>query len=186
MDEKLKTKLRSREYRAEFAEALLDDTIALQIRTIRESRNLSQAELARRAGMKQGAISRIESSDYGKWSVSTLKRIARALDVPLLVRFESWGRLIEAATHFTRADLYVPTFEEDSVFAAADRTVAKLSVTAALTGVNYAPEIGDTTPKGHLAPIRGGRKEPGTPFLQACTADSRFETSVAALTTLEA
>jgi len=37
--------------------------------------------------MKQGNISRLESPDYGKATISSLKRIADAFDVALVVRF---------------------------------------------------------------------------------------------------
>lgn len=129
--ENLKARLQDRKYRVAYAESLLDDAIALQIRKLREDRGLSQAELGRRAGMKQGAISRIESSDYGAWSVSTLKRIAAALDLPLSIRFESWGHLVEAATHLTLEHLAVPSFERDPKIRASVRHPYVTSINSA-------------------------------------------------------
>ena len=111
--EDLKKKFKDPKYRAAYADSLLDDAIALQIRKLREDRGLSQAELGKRAGMRQGAVSRIESADYGAWTVNTLKRIGAALDVPLSIRFESWGDLVETATNLTPDRLAVPSFEED-------------------------------------------------------------------------
>lgn len=116
MDEKLKKKMSDREYRRAFAEGFLDDSLALQIRTLREKRQLSQDDLAERTGMKQATISRIENSEYGRWTISTLKRLARALDLPLSVRFQSWGELLDDASHFTPECLSIPGFERDPAF----------------------------------------------------------------------
>lgn len=115
MDENLRQRLRDRDYRAEFADGMLDDALALQIRTIRESRGLSQKQLGELTGMKQGAISRIERADYGAWSVATLKRIARALDLPLSVRFQSWSEFSSAIAHVTPECLTPPSFADDSL-----------------------------------------------------------------------
>lgn len=116
MDEKLKKKMYERRFRRAFAESVLDEALALQIRTIREKRQMSQQALAKITRMTQTAISRIESADYGRWSISTLKRLARALDLPLSVRFQSWEELMHDAENFTPAALSVPSFAKDRVF----------------------------------------------------------------------
>src|ERR1039457_686239 len=135
MAEALKKKLRDRRYRTAFADAVLDDSIVLQIKTLRENRGFSQEELGRRAGMKQGAISRIESSDYGAWSVSTLKRIAKELDLPLSLRFVSWGNLLETAAHFTPAHLDVPPFDQDPAFLPVSDTTYVMDSTYLCTAI---------------------------------------------------
>ncbi len=55
--------------------------------TRREELRLSQRELATRAGISHSVISRIESGENAA-SLKTLERIAAALNMQLLVRFE--------------------------------------------------------------------------------------------------
>jgi len=108
--------LRDKEDRTEYAIEFGDSSIALQIKALRLRRGWSQAELARRAGMKQSRISDMEKVDYSSWSVKTLRRLAEAFDLPLVVRFESWGSLLGDIAELDRASLERPPFEEDPAF----------------------------------------------------------------------
>jgi transcriptional regulator with XRE-family HTH domain len=45
--------------------------------------------------MNQNAISRLESVSYGKPTITTLKRLAAALDVALIVRFVPFSELVD-------------------------------------------------------------------------------------------
>jgi len=62
--------------------------LRFQMRALRKDRNLTQAELAELIGTKQSVISRVESRDADKLSIPTLLKLAEALDVGLVVRFE--------------------------------------------------------------------------------------------------
>jgi transcriptional regulator with XRE-family HTH domain len=80
---------------------------------------MNQAALARESGMTPNNLSRLESPDYGKQTISSLKRIADALDVALVVRFVPFDQYIDwlSATphldHGIRPEaLAVPSFEE--------------------------------------------------------------------------
>ncbi|HBR18476.1 MAG TPA: XRE family transcriptional regulator [Deltaproteobacteria bacterium] len=55
---------------------------------IRGKAGISQTELARRMGVKQPALSRLERGGIGKASVETLKKIADALNARLIVKLE--------------------------------------------------------------------------------------------------
>jgi transcriptional regulator with XRE-family HTH domain len=55
------------------------------VRDRRLEAGLSQAELARRVGTTQSAISRLESADYTGHSLSALRRIAAVLGCKVLV-----------------------------------------------------------------------------------------------------
>jgi transcriptional regulator with XRE-family HTH domain len=55
--------------------------ITLRLRALRERRRWSQAELARRAGIGQSAISKIEAGKTKGVDLATLDRLARALGV---------------------------------------------------------------------------------------------------------
>jgi transcriptional regulator with XRE-family HTH domain len=51
------------------------------VRRLRVRQDMTQEVLARRAGITQGHLSKIESGERPNPSVTTLKRLARALDV---------------------------------------------------------------------------------------------------------
>lgn len=53
------------------------------IKELRMKRGLSQNELARRAGIRQGVLSYIESGRTKHPRIDTLAAIAAALDVPI-------------------------------------------------------------------------------------------------------
>lgn len=58
--------------------------LALTIRKLRTEKGWSQADLANAIGTKQSAIARLENAEYpGKPNISTLEKIANALDVDL-------------------------------------------------------------------------------------------------------
>jgi transcriptional regulator with XRE-family HTH domain len=77
--------------------------------------------------MNQNAISRLESVDYGRPTITTLKRLAAALDVSLIVRFAPFSEVVDwvsGTPHvnegLTSDSLAVPIFgkeEESGVFA---------------------------------------------------------------------
>lgn len=79
---------RSAEFRAEQERLTEYAAIAAQIILYRTRNRLTQEELARRVGTSHSAISRIESGQH-RTSVETLRRIARALGLRLVVKFES-------------------------------------------------------------------------------------------------
>lgn len=115
-------KFREREYRGSYAESFLDTSIATQIRVIREQRGWTQAQLAEAAGMLQSRISALENANYSKWSIGTLKRLARAFDVPLNVAFGTFGSLLADINAFGRKSLERASFDDDPAFGA-DATV---------------------------------------------------------------
>ena len=61
-------------------EAAWAERVGNRIRDLRESAGLTQSELARRAGLLQSYISRLENGE-GSVSERTLRKIARALRV---------------------------------------------------------------------------------------------------------
>jgi transcriptional regulator with XRE-family HTH domain len=96
---------RGKAARERFVASTLDKNLATQIRAIRDRQGLSQERLAELAGgMNQNAISRLESPTYGKPTITTLKRLAAAFDVGLVVRF--------VPGHSTEA-FAVPNFDEE-------------------------------------------------------------------------
>jgi transcriptional regulator with XRE-family HTH domain len=98
--------LEDEEYRREF-NADVDTGLAFQIRALREKNGWTQGELAERAGSDQGTISQWENPNYGRYTLKTLKSLANAFDVGLLVRFAPfselalWASLLIASTKRT-------------------------------------------------------------------------------------
>jgi transcriptional regulator with XRE-family HTH domain len=88
-------------------------TTAAQIRAMRERRNWSQAELAQKVGMGQARISLLENPNYENLSLKTLKRIANAFDVTLIVRFAPFSKLFATIDSETSATLAVPSFVDE-------------------------------------------------------------------------
>ena len=99
-------------YRDVFATSITGTTAA-QIRLMRERREWSQQELAEKVGMGQARISLLENPNYENPSLSTLKRIANAFDVALVVRFMPFSKFFAMLDNETSETLAVPSFENE-------------------------------------------------------------------------
>lgn len=109
--------LRGKEYREGYVEGHVRGGIAHQIRALREARGWSQGELARRAGKPQSVINRLENPEYGKFSISTLLELASTFDVALMVRFVSFGEMVNRYSDLSPDALNVTSFGNDMSFA---------------------------------------------------------------------
>lgn len=98
-------------YREAFAEARLREAVAAQVYFIRESRKLTQGDLADMTDTKQPAISRIENGSGGL-NIGTLQKIAKAFDVALSVKFVPYSELADELVS-GRIESYVAPFEDD-------------------------------------------------------------------------
>ena len=112
----LATRLRDRDYREAFLSSTINSTIAYQIRDLRREHDLGQADLGNLTGMKQTAISRLENPDYGNLSVNTLKRIAKAFDVALMVRFIPYSELTRWRLTIGSKEMTPAAFDHDHGF----------------------------------------------------------------------
>ena len=112
---RLIAKLRNKDYRDAYVEEKVATSLPFQIRALREqsARQWSQAELGRRAEMRQNAISRLEDAESGTPSISTLLRLARAFDVALLVKFVPFSKLLSEFSDLSFEALSVPSFDEE-------------------------------------------------------------------------
>jgi len=133
----LSGEFKDKEFRHIYCDEFLNASIATQIKVLREQRGLTQAELAKLAGMKQSRIAALEDIDYSAWSIKTLKRIAEALDLALTVKFDSFGAKLHDIRFYSRPGLERPSFDEDPFF---NNTFLKGSL-ADLTVVPTATEI---------------------------------------------
>lgn len=124
---KIIEKLKDKEYRDAFAVEHIDTGIPFQIRALREQkdREWTQKELGVHTGMAQETISRIEDPNYGKLTLKTLKRLASAFDVALMVRFVPFSKLVDWELSLTPASLEAVSFGKDFQ---SDATGAEIAV----------------------------------------------------------
>jgi len=103
--------LKEKKYRDAFVSSQINIGIPYQIRALRGKR--SQGDLPILSGMKQPRISAIERPGNGSLNLNTLKRVAAALDVALMVRFVPFSELVEWAETFSPDSFAVPDFGSD-------------------------------------------------------------------------
>jgi transcriptional regulator with XRE-family HTH domain len=148
--EKLVEQLREgKKERARFVASHVDKGIAYQIRALRDRQELSQEKLAEMVGMNQNAISRIESPYRGRPTITTLKRLAEAFDVALVVRFVPFSKLAKwiSGTPYLENGLStdgmaVPSFEEEDKTHQFDaHEVASTGATALKNLIGYGGHI---------------------------------------------
>src|ERR1035438_2367684 len=73
---------RSKEARANFVESHLNRSIAYQVRAIREREGWTQDRIAKELEIDRNNISaRLENPHYGKHTLTTLRKVAKAGDV---------------------------------------------------------------------------------------------------------
>jgi transcriptional regulator with XRE-family HTH domain len=106
-------KLANKAYRDAFVSGQIAAHIAAQIHETREARQLTQKQLADLADMAQARISLLESPDYENASLSTLKRVASAFDVALIVKFAPFSEFAEWVANATPDELVIPAFDQD-------------------------------------------------------------------------
>src|SRR3990172_5422716 len=92
ISEKLK---RDKIYRRKFFRRRAHNEIAMSIKGLREKRQMRQVDLANGSNMKQSAISRIEQSEYSAWTLTTLFRVAEALDARVRIIIDPIEDVIE-------------------------------------------------------------------------------------------
>jgi len=112
----LKREFKDPDTRYAYAESFLNTRMAAQIKTLREQRGKTQAELAILCGTKQAGIARFEDVSHSVWKTDSLWKIARALGVRLDISFETFGSLLDEKESFSREYLQRPEFQEDPAF----------------------------------------------------------------------
>ncbi|MDQ7786704.1 MAG: helix-turn-helix domain-containing protein [Thermodesulfovibrionales bacterium] len=88
-EEHVKELLKNKKVREEYEKLLPEYELARSIIEHRLKKKMTQEEVAKKAGMPQSTISRIEGLTHGLPKISTLKKIANALDAKVVVRLES-------------------------------------------------------------------------------------------------
>lgn len=134
LTENLRKEFQDHETRHIYAEDFLNTYIATQIKVLREQAGWTQSELAERAGMKQERISVLEDVNYSSWTATVLKRLAKAFEMRLSIKIESFGSFLDDFEHFSRESLLRPSFEYDPAFQETKVTATEAAVLKALGG----------------------------------------------------
>jgi transcriptional regulator with XRE-family HTH domain len=112
-EKQIRDSLANKEYREALAVEHVNTTLAIQIRKMRESRNWNQDDLAGLLGKHQETISQWENPDYGRHTITTLKSLAAAFDVALLVKFIPFSELVRDMLSLSEVRLSPPSFSEE-------------------------------------------------------------------------
>jgi transcriptional regulator with XRE-family HTH domain len=100
-------------YRSGLVAAQIEIDLPLQIRALRKERGWTQPELAARTEMKQPRISAMEKPGGAHFTIETLRRLADAFDVALVVRFAPFSELVDWSEGFDPDNFAVPTFDQE-------------------------------------------------------------------------
>jgi transcriptional regulator with XRE-family HTH domain len=111
--EQMWNSLRDPEFRKQLIDEHINVGIAFQIRGLRNRRKLRQKDLAEQLGVKQPLVSAWENPNYGNYSLNTLKDMAKAFDVGLLVRFVPFSTLVNWTLNVTPNVIAPPSFGEE-------------------------------------------------------------------------
>jgi transcriptional regulator with XRE-family HTH domain len=114
--DKIREEFQDKEYRHAYADECLNTMIATQIKVLREQREMTQEQLAEEAGMRQPRIPLLEDATYSNWTINTLRRFAKAFDVALSVKFETFSRVINDFENLSRESLQRVAFADDPQF----------------------------------------------------------------------
>jgi ribosome-binding protein aMBF1 (putative translation factor) len=86
-DEVLAKQLMDPEFRAYWERMALARAVALRLTTYRAEHGLTQTQLARKLGMKQSAVARLEMGEHAP-KIDTLVRISEALGIEFMVNIK--------------------------------------------------------------------------------------------------
>lgn len=104
---------RSKQYREEFVAAQVKREIPFQIRTLMQQQGLSQEELAERAKLTQGVVSRAANPNYGNLTLNTLIRLAAGFDMAFVGRFVPFSELAKLFIDLSEESIRVENFNEE-------------------------------------------------------------------------
>ena len=88
-EDHLKELLKNKNVRKEHEKLLPEYELAKSIIEQRQRKKMTQEQVAKKAGMPQSTISRIEGLTHGLPKLSTLKKIAEALDARVVIKLEA-------------------------------------------------------------------------------------------------
>jgi transcriptional regulator with XRE-family HTH domain len=105
----------SKKYRDAFVFSLFKRMVPFQIQALRKQRKWSQQELAKKANLTQGVISRAEDPDYGNLTINTICRIANGFDVAFIGKFVPFSELDKWYVDLSERSVQIPSFQEENL-----------------------------------------------------------------------
>lgn len=160
--ERLLSDLKDIETRRLFYMEHITTGLPIQTRELRQKRGMTQKQLGAVTGMDQATISKLENPNYEYTpQIGTLQRLADAFDVPLIVRFGSWGELFEWESDLSPDTVAPPKFEDDAKIKRAAKPVAPTTSGIQATLQGREPLQG-SEPTGKLLEFTGGPKQGST------------------------
>ncbi len=128
---------KEREYRDALNVENVYGGICAQIRALREQREMSQAQLGRKANMAQERISILEDPNAEtKPTLNTMLRIASAFDVGLDVRFVPFSTVLDRSTNTNQRSLEVESFDDELPAIEKDLAVERALIAAHEAGLS--------------------------------------------------
>jgi transcriptional regulator with XRE-family HTH domain len=110
---RLLEELKDPESRRLFYSEHISTALPIQIRELRKGRGLTQKQLSDLTGFSQSNLSDFENPNYEYTpQIGTLKRLADAFDVPVIVRFGSWDELWDWEMTLSPRKLAPQTFDK--------------------------------------------------------------------------
>ena len=116
--------LDDKEYAHVFVSSEINTLLPFQLREMRRERRWSQTKVAELTGQNQKTISDFENPNYARYSLNSLRRLAEAFDVALIVRFAPFSELVDWAAALSPAKLRVPSRTKDERLRAQRRGAA--------------------------------------------------------------
>lgn len=99
-----------------YSDEFMNMKIATQIKVLREQREWTQEQLAVVAEMRQARVAVLENVNYEAWTLSVLRRFAKAFDLVVDVEFKEFGEFLQEFEQFGREKLEKRPFKDDPVF----------------------------------------------------------------------
>lgn len=122
------------EVRHAYVDSSIRRLLALKIKALRKARGYSQEELGRLAdNIKQTQISRLEDAQYNGMTVATLKRVAKAFDVALLVDLVPFSELVDRTVARKESDFTPPSYEMERKAHPAQQAVPQVAANVFLS-----------------------------------------------------
>ncbi len=101
-------------YTDAFVDAEITTTVPFQLREMRKQRGWKQQDVADLIDGNQKTISDFENPNYARYTLTSLKKLASAFDVALIVRFAPYSELIDWASTLKHERLAVPARKDDA------------------------------------------------------------------------
>jgi transcriptional regulator with XRE-family HTH domain len=143
--EQIATSVEDKAYADAFVEAEIATTVPFQIRAMRKQRGWKQVELARRTNQNQKTISDFENPNYARFTLTSLKKLASAFDVALIVRFVPFSELVDWAASLSAEKINVPARTKDARLKR-QRHAKDLAGDTAGTAIGSGAVFAETTP----------------------------------------